>query len=582
MFASAVPPLVAHHPPTSVWGPVQPPPPTWPPGWAQTTLAHSFTTVGLPPLLSTDWIADSGASFHTTPNAAILSSVRPPLPSFLPFFHHADNSCFVEFDSSGLTVKDSASRRPLLRCDSSGPLYTLRLPTSIAPISTSPSHPSSAAFATTTSSTTCHSRLGHPGRDALAQLSRCTDITCPKTTDEHLCHACQLGRYVRLPFPTSSHASHIFDLIHCDLWTSPLPSIFGYKYYLVVLDDFSHYSWTFPLRSTSEAFSTISHLFAWVFTQFGLTIKAVQCDNGRESDNNASRSFFLSRGVQLRMSCPYTSPQNGKAERMIRTTNDVMRTLLFQASLPARFWAESLHTATYLLNRLPSTASPAPTPHHALFGTPSRYDHLRVFGCAGYPNTSATAPHKLAPRSTRCVFLGYSPDHKGYRCFDLTSRRVVISRHVVFDESDFPFSITFTPASDLELESLSPTDPVVQPPLSERSTGPLPAPFPDVLDPSIAHRWATRGPIVPCCAMRGLGGPVVPRCAMRSPRGPVIARCAMRGPGASHALSPARVRLPASPGAASGATVSGIFAGLSTACAGAGASRAIHAASARL
>ena len=81
--------------------------------------------------------------------------------------------------------------------------------------------------------------------------------------------------------------------------------------------------------------------------------------HGAPFDNSTSRSFFLSRGVQLRMSCPYTSPQNGKAERMIRTTNDVMRTLLIQVSLPPRFWAESLHTATYLLNRLPSTACPA-------------------------------------------------------------------------------------------------------------------------------------------------------------------------------------------------------------------------------
>ncbi|WVZ71910.1 LOW QUALITY PROTEIN: hypothetical protein U9M48_020441, partial [Paspalum notatum var. saurae] len=260
-----------------------------------------------------------------------------------------------------------------------GPLYTLRFPPCAAPSSTSPSHSSSAAFATTASSMTWHHRLGHPGRDALAQLSCGAAITCPQTTDEHLCHACQLGRHVRLPFPTSSHASHIFNLIHCDLWTSPVPSISGYKYYLVVLDDFSHYSWTFPLRFKSEAFTTISDFFAWVSTQFGLTIKAVQCDNGREFDNNASRSF-LSRAVQLRMSCPYTSAQNGKAERMIRTTNDVMRTLLFQASLPARFWAESLHTATYLLNRLPSTACLAPTPHHAVFGTLPRYDHLRVFG----------------------------------------------------------------------------------------------------------------------------------------------------------------------------------------------------------
>ena len=174
----------------------------------------------------------------------------------------------------------------------------------------------------TPSSTTWHRRLGHPGRDVLAQLSRSTDVPSTRAPAEHLCHACQLGRHVRLPFSSSSsHAAHAFDLIHCDLWTSPVLSMSGYKYYLVIVDDFSHYSWTFPLRAKSETFPTLLHFFAWVSTQFSLTVKAVQCDNGREFDNSTSRSFFLSRGVQLRMSCPYTSPQNGKAERMIRTTS---------------------------------------------------------------------------------------------------------------------------------------------------------------------------------------------------------------------------------------------------------------------
>jgi hypothetical protein len=52
-----------------------------------------------------------------------------------------DNSCSVEFDTSSLSVKDLATGRPLLRCDSTGPLYTLRLPASTA--STSPSFSSS-------------------------------------------------------------------------------------------------------------------------------------------------------------------------------------------------------------------------------------------------------------------------------------------------------------------------------------------------------------------------------------------------------------------------------------------------------
>src|SRR6185436_1434276 len=150
------------------------------------------------------------------------------------------------------------------------------------------------------------------------------------------------------------------------------------------------------------------------------------------------------------MSCPYTSPQNNKAERMIRTTNDVVRNLLIQASLPPRFWAESLPP--------PPTCSTAFRPLLLLLPLHTTLSSVPIlatttFGCACYPNTSATAPHKLAPRSTR-VFLGYSPDHKGYRCFDLTSRRVLISRHVVFDESDFPNSTSSTPSPDPELESL--------------------------------------------------------------------------------------------------------------------------------
>jgi hypothetical protein len=84
-----------------------------------------------------------------------------------------------------------------------------------------------------------------------------------------------LGQHVRLPFHSSSHAARIFYLVHCDLWTSPVISISGYKYYLVVVDDFSHYSWTSPLRAKSVTFSTLLHFFAWVSTQFGLNIKAV-------------------------------------------------------------------------------------------------------------------------------------------------------------------------------------------------------------------------------------------------------------------------------------------------------------------
>jgi transposase InsO family protein len=121
-----------------------------------------------------------------------------------------------------------------------------------------------------------------------------------------------------------SHATQCFDLVHCDLWTSPVISVSGFKYYLVILDDFSHYSLTFPLRLKYDTFSTISNFFSYVRTQFGRTIRQVQCDNGREFYNSSTRAFFLTNGVKLRMSCPYTSQQNSKVERMLRTTNKMI------------------------------------------------------------------------------------------------------------------------------------------------------------------------------------------------------------------------------------------------------------------
>jgi hypothetical protein len=65
--------------------------------------------------------------------------------------------------------------------------------------------------------------------------------------------------------------------------------------------------------------------------------------------------------------------------------------------------------------------------YFTLHGVTPSYEHLRVFDCACYPNFSTKAAHKLAPRSTRCFFLEYSPDHKGYRCLDLTTNNIVVS-----------------------------------------------------------------------------------------------------------------------------------------------------------
>lgn len=149
-------------------------------------------------------------------------------------------------------MKDLQTESVILRYDSTGDLYP------ILPMAPPVQH---ALAAPSCSEATWHRRLGHPGHQALSRLATSDAILFNKNKcDTSLCHACRLGRHVRLPFYSSlSRASKAFDLIHCDLWTSPMPSISGFKYYLVCLDDYTHFLRTFPLKLKSNTFATIKH-----------------------------------------------------------------------------------------------------------------------------------------------------------------------------------------------------------------------------------------------------------------------------------------------------------------------------------
>ena len=417
-----------------------------------------------------------------------------------------DNGGSIEFDAFGFSVKEPRTGRVILRCNSSSDLYTV-----------SPAAQSTANALLAASSSVWHRRLGHPGPAVLASLKKNNLISCNKL-DRTLCHACQLGKHARLPFSSSGSQTVLpFEIVHCDVWTSPVPSISGCSYYLVFLDDFTHFCWTFPLKHKSEVRQHFADFIPYVRTQFGFTIKCFQADNGTEFVNHAMHDILAAQGIVFHLSCPYTSQQNSKAERVLRTLNNSVRTLLLHASMPPKYWAEALAAATYLLNRRPSSSIRNEVPYTRLYKSPPSYEHLRIFGCLCYPNLQATSPHKLALRSTACVFLGYPSDHKGYRCLDLSTRRIIISRHVVFDELSFPFARdSRTPASsfdfllrcDLDIAPCStdhadhaaggpsPTDAHDEHPRSSLGgRGPVPLPSSDVPSPGGCGSVPPSGPL---------------------------------------------------------------------------------------
>ena len=346
-----------------------------------------------------------------------------------------DNSVSVEFDPFGFSVKDYQTGTPLMRSNSRGELYPL----------TTTNNASPSTFAAL-APTLWHERLGHPGASILSSLSQNNFIQCTSSSSSPLCNSCPLGKHIKLPF-VPSHSSTLlpFDIIHSDLWTSPILSSSGHRYYIVLLDDFSNYLWTFPISKKSDVFSIFTTFQAFIQTQFERPVKNIQCDNGKEFDNGPFRDYCAKNGMSFRFSCPYTSSQNGKAERKIRTINNMIRTLMTHASIPPSFWHHALAMATYLLNILPSKVLASQSPLQILYHRDPLYSHLRVFGCLCYPLFPSTTIHKLQPRSTPCVFLGYPSNHREYKCYDISSRKIIISRHVIFDETQFPFSKLHTP-----------------------------------------------------------------------------------------------------------------------------------------
>ena len=111
--------------------------------------------------------------------------------------------------------------------------------------------------------------------------------------------------------------------------------------------------------------------------------------------------------------------------------------MLATSGLSKKFWGEAVNTAAYLVNRSPSVPLGGKCPEVVYSSKPLDLSNLRVFGCAAYVHQQVD---KLDPRSKKCVFLGYPEGVKGYRLWDRNQVgfKVVISRDVIFNETDFP------------------------------------------------------------------------------------------------------------------------------------------------
>ena len=257
---------------------------------------------------------------------------------------------------------------------------------------------------------------------------------------------------------SSSKSVNPFEIVHSDVWgPAPCVSVEGFKYYVTFIDECTRFCWIFPICNKSDVGATFVSFYNFVVNQFNASVKVLQSDGGGEYIGKSFQNFLMDKGIIHHMSCPHTPEQNGLAERKHRHIIETSITLLQTASLPPSFWFFACQTAVYLINRMPSSTLQNKSSSEVLFHSIPEIHHLRVFGCSCYPLLRPYTHNKLQPRTTKCIFLGYASKYKGYICFEVNTKRVYISRHVLFDETEFPYSTLVSKPSSMS--TILPTRP---------------------------------------------------------------------------------------------------------------------------
>jgi len=259
-----------------------------------------------------------------------------------------------------------------------------------------------------------------------------------KFEKDKICAACQKGKQVRSSFHSKNilSTSKPLELLHMDLFGPSRIKSYGGNYYaLVIVDDYSRFTWTFFLTLKSEAFKAFKKFAKLVQNEKDLKIKTIRSDHGREFQNESFENFCDENGILHNFSAPRTPQQNGVVERKNRSLEELARTMLNKHNVPKYFWVDAVSTACYVLNRMLIRPILKITPYELFKGRKPNVAHLKIFGCTCFVlNNGKENLGKFDSKADEAIFLGYSLTSKAYRVFNRRTLNVEESMHVVFDE----------------------------------------------------------------------------------------------------------------------------------------------------
>ncbi|GJT64509.1 retrovirus-related pol polyprotein from transposon TNT 1-94 [Tanacetum coccineum] len=274
--------------------------------------------------------------------------------------------------------------------------------------------------------------------------------------DQHFCDACKMRK--------QAHASHkaknvvsttrCLELLHMDLFgPSAVRSYGGNRYTLVIVDDYSRYTWTRFLKDKTEAFDQFEIFSRKIQNQLGCSIVLIRTDHGREFDNEVQfGEFYNANGITHNFSAPCTPQSNGVVERKNRTLQEMSRTMLNEQSLPKFFWCNAVDTLTYILNRILIRAILGKTPYELLRGRKPTLNYFRVIGSNCFILNTKDYLTMFDLKSYECVFLGYSQNSKAYIILNKHTKKNEESLNVTFDETPLPSKTSSLVDDDLDEE----------------------------------------------------------------------------------------------------------------------------------
>ncbi|GJX13119.1 retrovirus-related pol polyprotein from transposon TNT 1-94, partial [Tanacetum coccineum] len=274
--------------------------------------------------------------------------------------------------------------------------------------------------------------------------------------DQYFCDAQKIGKQAYASHKAKNIVSmtRCLELIHMDL-LGPFAiwSYRGNRYTLVILDDYSRYTWTRFLKDKTEAFIQFEIFSKKIQNQLGCTIVSIRTDHGRELDNEVQFGEFCNaNGIAHNFSSPRTHQSNGMVERKNRTLQEISRTMLNEQSLPQKSWCNAVDTSTYILNRILIRAILGKTPYELLIGRKPTLDYFRVFGSKCFILNIKDYLTEFDPKSHEGIFLGYSQNSKAYIILNKHTRKVEESLNVTFYETPPPFKTSPLVDDDLDEE----------------------------------------------------------------------------------------------------------------------------------